>query len=44
VLHEYAKKQGYDYILRLPEAALFAAEKHDLTDALIKEFNRKREN
>jgi outer membrane protein len=44
VLHEYAKKQGYDYILRLPEAALFAAEKHDLTDALIKEFNRKRKN
>lgn len=42
VLEDYAKKQGYDYILRLPEAALHAAEKHDLTDALVKEFNKKR--
>ena len=42
LLNEYAKKQGYDYILRLPDSVLFAAEKHDLTDALVKEFNRKR--
>lgn len=41
VLGEYARKQGYDYILRFPEAVSFAADKHDLTEALVKEFNKK---
>lgn len=39
VLNEYARKHGFDYILRAPEAMAYAAEKLDLTESLIKEFN-----
>ena len=42
VLDEYARKHGFDYILRAPEAMAFAAAKLDLTEILIKEFNTKR--
>lgn len=42
VLEAYARKHGFDYILRAPEAMAFAAEKLDLTEALVKEFNKQR--
>ena len=42
ILDEYAKRNKYDYIFRGFEALAFANEKRDLTDELIKEFNRKR--
>ncbi len=39
VLNDYAKKNGYDYIFGRLDVFAFAAEKHDLTNILIKEFN-----
>lgn len=40
VLRQFAITHKYDYILRSSDPLVFAHEKHDLTDALIKEFNR----
>lgn len=43
VVGEYAGREGYDYIFRGYDALVFASKNGDLTDALIKEFNKKRE-
>jgi len=42
ILAEYAKSNSYDYIFRNADSIAFASDKHDLTDTLIKEFNKKR--
>jgi outer membrane protein len=42
ILAGYAMEHYYDYIFRVAEPMVFAAEKRDLTDELIKEFNQKR--
>lgn len=42
VVAEYAGREGYDYIFRGYDAMVFASKNGDLTDALIKEFNKKR--
>lgn len=42
ILAEYGKTHKYDYILRGLESMAFANEKRDLTEELIKEFNKKR--
>jgi Skp family chaperone for outer membrane proteins len=40
VLADYARSKHYDYIFRLNESFAFAGEKHDLTDELVKAFNK----
>lgn len=42
VVGDYAGREGYDYIFRGYDAMVFASKNGDLTDALIKEFNKKR--
>lgn len=40
VLSDFAASNKYDYIFRLNESFAFAGEKHDVTDALVKAFNK----
>lgn len=40
VLGEYANSNKYDYLFRLNEVVAFAGEKHDVTDELVKAFNK----
>ncbi len=42
ILNEYARVNKYDYIFRGLDGMAFADKKRDLTDELIKEFNKKR--
>jgi Skp family chaperone for outer membrane proteins len=42
VLADYAQANKYDYIFRGLDALVYASDKRDLTDELIKEFNKKR--
>lgn len=39
VVAAYARKEGYDYIFRGRDAMMFASDKRDLTEDLIKAFN-----
>ena len=41
VIAEYADKNGYDYILRSSDNLVFAHARHDLTEKIITEFNKK---
>ncbi|MDD5286695.1 MAG: OmpH family outer membrane protein [Desulfuromonadaceae bacterium] len=40
VLGAFATSNKYDYIFRLTDSFAFAGEKHDLTDELVKAFNK----
>lgn len=40
VLADYAASKKFDYLFKLNETFAFAAEKHDVTDELIKAFNK----
>jgi outer membrane protein len=42
ILEEFAKKNNYDYIFRGFDALAYANKKLDLTDELVKEYNKKR--
>ena len=39
ILNEYAKKNGFDYIFSRMDVFVYAGDKHDLTEILVKEFN-----
>lgn len=40
VLGKYSAANNYDYIFRLNETFAYAVEKHDVTDELVKAFNK----
>jgi outer membrane protein len=42
ILADFAKRNGYDYIIRGLDSLAYANERLDVTEALIKEFNVKR--
>jgi len=40
VLGDFSSSNKYDYLFRLSESFAFAGEKHDVTDELVKAFNK----